>query len=200
MSNSVSEWLGGLKAGHHEAARKLWEQYSEKLASLARQRLSGLPKAASDEDDLVQSVFHSICRGAAAGRFDDLHTRDELWWLLVAITNQKAIDRHRRQLAQKRGPGRVETETGLAAHSSFNLDHLIGSAPTAEFILMLDEEFKGLLALLNDEQLQKIAVLRLEGYTVPEIATKFGIGTRAIERKLRNIRLKWATELPGAES
>jgi predicted DNA-binding protein (UPF0251 family) len=39
--------------------------------------------------------------------------------------------------------------------------------------------------------MREIAVLRIEGYTIEEIATKIGIGRRAIERKLKLIRSKW---------
>jgi DNA-directed RNA polymerase specialized sigma24 family protein len=195
MSDSVSEWFGNLKAGRADAARKLWDRYSDKLAALARRRLNGLPKAVSDEDDLAQSVFHSICRGAAAGRFGDFSTRDELWWLLVAITNQKTIDHFRRLTAQKRGLGCVETETGLAAYHPFSMDDLLSSTPTAEFMAILDEQYESLLAHLNDERLRQIAIMRVEGYTVAEIATKLAVGTRAIERKLHLIRCKWASEI-----
>jgi RNA polymerase sigma factor (sigma-70 family) len=195
-SGSVSEWIGHLKAGEADAARKLWERYADQIALLARQQLAGRPTVVSDEDDVAQSVFYSICRGATAGRFRDIKSRGELWWLLLAITRQKAINHFRRQSALKRGPGRVETETALAKNQSFNLDDLVGSAPTPELMLILEEEYAALLASLNDRQLQQIAVLRVEGYTVPEIAEKFGIGTRAIERKLHLIRSIWAGSFP----
>jgi RNA polymerase sigma factor (sigma-70 family) len=198
-SNSVSEWIGHLKAGEADAARKLWERYADQLTLLARQQLVGRPKAVSDEDDIAQSVFCSICRGAAAGRFRDVNSRSELWWLLLAITKQKSINHFRRQSALKRGPGRVETETAMAKNQPFNLDDLASSTPTPDLMLILDEEFAALLASLDDRQLRQIAVWRVEGYTVPEIAEKFGIGTRAIERKLHLIRSIWAGSFPSQD-
>jgi DNA-directed RNA polymerase specialized sigma24 family protein len=37
--------------------------------------------------------------------------------------------------------------------------------------------------------------LRIEGYTVAEIAQKLNIGRRAVERKLQLVRAKWKHEL-----
>lgn len=184
-----------MKAGDREAARKLWERYADRLIGLARQRLAGRGKAASDEEDIAQSVFFSICRGAAAGRFKDITSRDELWWLLLAVTRQKIVSRHRRETAQKRNKGRVKTETELAQQQPFTLDSLVGSLPTAESIFHLQEEYEELLARLSDQRLQQVAVLRVEGYTVAEIADKLEVGTRGIERKLQLIRSIWSSSI-----
>ncbi|HEX4416157.1 MAG TPA: ECF-type sigma factor [Lacipirellulaceae bacterium] len=200
MDDSVTEWIGRLKSGDEEAIEKLWHRYSVKLAELARTNLNGLPKSVSDEEDIAQSVFHSICRGAAAGRFVDLSSRAELWWLLLAITRQKTVNRLRHDTAQKRGNGRVETESALKdrlqGSKPFNLDNLINSDPSPDFLLMLEEEYQALLGSLRDDKLRLIAILRVEGYTVAEIAERLEISTRAVERKLHGIRIRWAHKLP----
>src|SRR5689334_16149018 len=100
--DSISEWLGRLKSGEAVAAQKLWDRYSAKLIRLAKQRLAKTPPGISNEDDLALSVFGSIFRGAAAGRFEEITTRDELWWLLLAITKQKVVNYVRRESALKR--------------------------------------------------------------------------------------------------
>ena len=71
MSNSVSEWLVGLQTGEDTAVNQLWERYANELVNLARANLANAPKVIADEEDVAQSVFRSICRGAAAGRFAD---------------------------------------------------------------------------------------------------------------------------------
>jgi RNA polymerase sigma factor (sigma-70 family) len=200
MSDSVTEWIGRLKAGHEDAIQKLWDRYSATLAELARKNLGDLPKTVTDEEDIAQSVFHSICRGAAAGRFADLNSRVELWWLLLAITRQKTVNHFRRETAKKRGIGRVETESALVDRAEgdrpFSMDDLISSVPSPDFLLMLEEQYQSLLAGLRDDTLRKIAVLRVEGYTVAEIAARLEISVRAVERKLHGIRVQWANEMP----
>ena len=49
--------------------------------------------------------------------------------------------------------------------------------------------------MLRNDQLREIAILRIEGYNVAEIAQKLAIGMRAVERKLQLIRKKWKREL-----
>src|SRR4051812_43466440 len=102
MADSISEWLGQLKAGQIEAAQKLWSRDSAKLVRMAKQRLGKSPREVADEEDIALSVFGSVFRAAAEGRFDQISTRDELWWLLLTLTNRKAVDHIRREAAQKR--------------------------------------------------------------------------------------------------
>jgi RNA polymerase sigma factor (sigma-70 family) len=198
--HSVSQWIAALKGREAEAAQRLWERYSGRLVQIARQKLRKGPRAVADEEDIAQSVFHSVCRGAAAGRFGDVKNRDDLWWLLLAITKQKVVDHIRRESAKKRGERRVKSETSLASQdNAFSLDSLVGDEPTPEHLAMLNEQNERLLGLLRDDRLRSVAMWRLEGYTVPEIAADLEMSTRSIERKLQLIRRAWAKDFSGAE-
>src|SRR5262245_60286337 len=112
-TQSVSLWLSNLKKGQEIAAQRLWERYAMQLVALARRRLQGAPKRVADEDDIAASVFQSLCRGAAAGRLQNITNRDDLWWCLLAITRRKVVDYVRRETAQKRGAGRTRVESGV---------------------------------------------------------------------------------------
>jgi hypothetical protein len=92
---SVTRWVGGIKAGDPEAARRLWERYFAELVRLARARLRDAPRAAADEEDAALSAFDSLCRGAEQGRFPHLDDRADLWRVLVTITARKAADLRR---------------------------------------------------------------------------------------------------------
>lgn len=197
--HSVSTWIIGLKAGEAEAAQRLWDRYAMRLVEIARRKLSDVPKRVADEEDVAQCVFHSLCRGAAAGRFTDVRNRDDLWWLLLAITKQKAVDHMRRETAQKRGSGQVQNETTLAAAAGngrgYSFDELIGDEPTPDCLVMMEEENQRLLTLLRDDRLRSIAVSRVQGYSVAEIAEDLAVSTRSVERKLNLIRNAWTEEL-----
>jgi RNA polymerase sigma factor (sigma-70 family) len=197
-ADSISEWLGQLKVGEVEAAQKLWTRYSAKLMRFAKQRLGTSPREAADEEDVALSVFGSVFRAAAEGRFDQISTRDELWWLLLTITNRKAIDHIRREAAQKRDRNIGQTdqrEAGVRGSCPTSLNDLISSEPTPDFVIELEEQYASLLARLRNDRLREIAVLRIDGYAVSEIAQKMNIGERAVERKLQLIRAKWKREL-----
>ncbi len=189
---SISEWFGRLKAGEADAAQRLWDRYSDELLRIAKQRLGNSPRGIADEEDVALSVFGSVCRAAAEGRFSRITTRDELWWLLLSITKRKAIDHRRRELAEKRHGWHARSEV---TSEQISFDDLVSSNPTPDFLVALEEEFNRLLNLLRDERLREVAVLRIEGYTNAEIAQRMSISVRAIERKLQLIRTKWQSEL-----
>lgn len=196
---SISHWLCTLQGGQLEAAEQLWRRYAERVAAVARRQLSNASLTSADEDDVTQSVFRNICRGAAAGRFANVRNRDELWWLLLKITKEKAIDYVRREHAQKRGGGRVRLETDLGAHRvdfpAFGLDDLLADDPTPEYMLLLQEEASRLLQVLRDDRLRQIALWRIEGLTLAEIADQLAITVRSVDRKIRLIRRRWAEQL-----
>jgi DNA-directed RNA polymerase specialized sigma24 family protein len=197
--DSITEWLGRLNHGEAEAAQKLWERYAENLLDLAQRRLSDVPRRAADEEDIAQSVFASVCRAAANGRFSELKTRSELWWLVLSLTKQKVANYVRHETAQKRGNGRVKTECelpgGIPNGKPFTLDMIVSERPSADFIVSMQEEYEHLLDTLRDDRLRDIATMRIEGYSIAEIATRLGIGVRAVERKLQLIRSKWSRQL-----
>ena len=201
--DSTGEWLGRLKTGEAAAVQSLWERYSKELILLANQRLGTAPRRLADEEDVALSVFGSICRGAAAGRFEQIKSRGELWWLLLTITKQKAVDHIRRETAEKRGGRREQQDlcnrAGKAGVGEFSVEDLICPRPTPDFVVALDEQYARLLSLLRDDRLQKIAVMRVEGFTDEEIAQRMSIGVRAVERKLQLIRAKWMRELSKSE-
>lgn len=201
---SISQWIAGLKAGELEVVDQLWNRYRFELARLANRHLTGAPKGIADEEDVAQCVFFSIYRGFAAGRFEGVCNRDDLWWLLLAITKQKSMDHVRRELAQKRGKGRVLSEGAPGTGEPFDgrvvIDQLIGKDPTPEFLVALEEQQKYLLEILGDDTLRKIASSRIDGYSTKEIAAELKVSVRSVERKLKIIRALWAEELGGTDS
>jgi DNA-directed RNA polymerase specialized sigma24 family protein len=115
LDGPITQWISQLKAGDPLAAQHLWESYFGRLMALARKKLGGNRRAAADEEDVALSAFGSFCRGAGVGRFPLLHDRDNLWPLLVRITERKAIDQLRHEGRAKRGRGKVRGESGLEA-------------------------------------------------------------------------------------
>ena len=56
------------------------------------------------------------------------------------------------------------------------------------------EQCQRLLDLLGNESLRAVAMWKMEGYTITEIAKKLGTVPRTVERKLRSIRTIWTKE------
>jgi len=196
--NSITEWIAGMKGGDEKSLQRLWERYFDRLIQLARKKIGNSPKACADEQDLVNSVFYSLYRGAEAGRFANLSNRDDLWWLLIAITKKKAADHYRRETARKRGGGQVIQASVLeerAGSGAFLFNQILGREPAPEVVVELDETFGRLLGVLKDDTLRNVALWRMEGYSLQEMADRLGVGVRTVERKLKLIRTVWEREL-----
>jgi DNA-directed RNA polymerase specialized sigma24 family protein len=190
MAGSVTHWLLELQAGNRDAVRPIWERYYSRLVSLAKARLSGIPRRAADEEDVVLVAFDSFCRGVEQGKFPDLHDRDCLWSVLVLITARKAANQATFEARQKRSHRRTDVGAELAV-----LEVIASNEPTPEFSVQAAEEYRHLLLGLGDEKLQSIAVWRMEGYTNEEIAGMLTCSVRTIERKLELIRAQWMLRL-----
>jgi DNA-directed RNA polymerase specialized sigma24 family protein len=195
---SVTRWLGRLQAGDPAAAQPLWERYFQRLVALARARLQGAPRRAADEEDVALSAFDSFCRAAGGGRFPQLADRDDLWKLLVVMTARKACHLLRDQQRLKRG-GAVPA-AGLVDPEPPDLDDVVGAAPSPEFAAQVAEQTQRLLGLLDqagDADLRGVALQKMEGYTVEEIAADLGCAPRTVARKLALIRKVWEKEGAG---
>jgi hypothetical protein len=192
---SISRWLEGLQEGQDAALRHLWERYCDRLVHLAQKKLPANRRRVADEEDIALSAFHSLCRGAREGRFPKLANRDNLWSILVFITAQKTADRIAQELAQKRGGGRVRGHSAVGnAGQGLGFDDLLGKEPGPVTLALWAEEYERLLDQLGHPLLRDIAQLRVEGFTVDEIAAKLGRARRTIARKLELIRKIWLAE------
>jgi hypothetical protein len=193
---SVTCWIEKLKEGDPRAAQKIWERYFSRLVQLAQQKLQAFPRRAADEEDVALSAFNSFCAGVAAGRFPQLHDRNDLWHILVVLAGWKVRDLKKREQAAKRGGGRLRGESvfdqGPAAAADAGIGGVAGDEPTPEFAAIVTEEYQRLIEQLGDDTLRQIALLKLEGYTNEEIAERLGCVVRTVERKLRFIRALWS--------
>jgi RNA polymerase sigma factor (sigma-70 family) len=196
QDGSITAWLDSLQAGHQEAAERLWGRFAGRLIALARARLRGGPRRATDEEDAVLSAFASFCRGAAEGRYPEVHDRSNLWNLLVAITLRKVSDQILHETRRKRGAGAVRCEADLVVDREASpLESLMAREPTPALAAELTEQFHRLLELLGSPELRAIALLKMEGYTNDEIASRLDCVRSTVQRKLNLIRSRWELEV-----
>src|SRR5437588_4031477 len=195
---SVTRWVTALKGGDSAAAQALWERYHRQLVALARQKLRAARRREADEEDVVQSAFHSFFQGVARGRFPQLNDRDNLWRLLVVITARKALDQVAHEHSLRQGGGTVAGETRIPSEGTEwddpAIEQIVGEEPTPEFAAQVAEQYQRLLDLLGDDTLRKVAVWKMEGLTNDEIAERLDCSRRTVARKLEAIRVIWGSE------
>ncbi len=178
---SITRWFVRLRDGDERAAEILWQHYFPKLIAVAKHRFGADRDPVYGADDAVASVFHLLWNGARQGRYADVGGRDELWRILVTATRRKIIDRVRRENATKRGGAKLEQP----------VKELSSPEATPEMLCLMDERLNELLGALRNDDLRRIALWRLEGYSNVEIARELDLSERTIERKLRLIREDW---------
>jgi DNA-directed RNA polymerase specialized sigma24 family protein len=189
---SVTLWVREYIArGDEEAARRLSDRYFARMVGLARARLKRLRRPGVDQDaeDVAISALENFCRAARGGRFPLLKDRNDLWAMLITITERKAIDLVRREGRGKRGGG-LEPVGGSA------IDGMPAPEPTPEDLAIVVEQFQRLLDLLGDETLRQVALWRMEGHTIDEIADRLGCARRTVANRIALIRKRWSAELP----
>ena len=183
----VTFWLDQLRNGDAQAAQKLWEGYFQRLVGLARGRLRAQPRRCADEEDVALSAFDSFFRGVEAGRFPQLDDREDLWQILLMVTERKVYDMIEHEGRQKRDWRRQQSVD--ASSATF---HLVSTEPDPAFAAQVAEECERLLTKLADPDLRKIAERKMEGYASKEIAEELGCSLVTVERRLRLIRRAWS--------
>ncbi|MGD9856280.1 MAG: ECF-type sigma factor [Planctomycetaceae bacterium] len=186
-THSVTRMIERLKADDSGAAREIWERFFERLLPLARARLRSLPDRVVDEEDILVSVFDLFFRAARDGRFARLNDRDDLWQILLMLTDRKVADVYRRNRTLKRGGTLIGREEA-------DLHELADPALSPEFLTAFNDHLLRALQRLDDEVIRAVALLKLQCYSNQEIAEQLKMGLSSVERKLRVIRLKWDQE------
>lgn len=188
---SSSSLILKLRTGDEEAAKILWDRFFAQLLTLTRGRLHSSSRAMSDEEDIVLSAMNSFCVGIRDGRFPELSSRESLWRLLLTITLRKLADKQNYDSRSKRDVGR-QISSGDPAHQDEELHAFISREPNPEVAAECAEQIGRLLESLEHEDLKKIAMMKMEGYTNIEIGAVVECSLTSIERKLRTIRSIWS--------
>lgn len=194
--DAVSIWIEDLRNTDDSAAEKLWNHFFIRLHAIAKKKLSARTVAVYDEEDAAQSAFLSLCDGIAAGRFPDLDDRQSLWKLLLVITSRKISRRHKYDGRQKRDSGRSLGDAVFASSASEDAPSsptadLVCREPTPDFVVEFSETCDTLFNQLDDSRLQQTLKLRLEGYTINEIADRMSCSRRTVQRSMELIRRRW---------
>ena len=196
---SVSALISQLKAGDEDSVRVLWDRYSAALIRSAQNSLRGQNPAKMDPEELAQSVFFALYRGAINEQFECLNDRAGFWTLVLVITRRKAIDRIRRETRQKRG-GQKDGQ-GTHPHtetSPAGIENVPSRLAAPEIEVECNDLFEHLIHLLNQEDssgtLGQVAGSRIAGQSVREIAAELDRTERTVERKLERIRSVWAAD------
>lgn len=198
-SLSISQYIGGLREGQPEAIQKIWERFYSDLIRLAYRKLRDGPNKVADWDDVVQEAMAQFFAQVQQGRFPDLNDRDDLWQVLVMLVHRRARDQQRRERADKRGGGKVFTESILECPNDpdrrGDLDDLAGVTPTPQVAEEIFANLSLALGELPTPDYRRVALLKLQGFDNKKIASQCGCSVATVGRRLANIRKLWGPEI-----
>ncbi len=195
--NSVTVWFSQLCAGDPAAAEKLWNRFFDRLVIVAGQQMASANRRVVSEEDIAVGVMAALCRCARRGQLPAISNRDDLWQQLLCWTKHDVIDHLRATAALKRGSNRVRGDSVFSSGSDPDgdvrgFDGIADQAATPEMLADMDEQLRVLLDRLPEAKLRQLAILKMEGFTNAEIATKQGVSPSTIDRKLKLIRSIWS--------
>jgi RNA polymerase sigma factor (sigma-70 family) len=180
LSATDRSLLRAIRGGSDEAAEKLYRRYAQRLRALAKAQSSHELARREDVDDIVQSVFGSFFRAASQGLYD-VPAGEDLWKLFVVIAMNKIRAKGNYHRAAKRD---IRVTSGSEALER------VGATELAS-----DDEALASLQLVVDEALEKLppltrqmALLRMQGHDIGEIARATSRSYRTVERSLKGFR------------
>lgn len=178
ITGLYQRWLGGDRTGFEQ----LITHFRSRLLALANSVRDRRFQSTAEAEDALQSAMFSLWESPNQAGLAESADRDDLWNVLGTMTVRKVLRHQERELAQKRGGGKVVTGMPMEAMAMVAEDGALGAHV---------EELLGLL----DEELRQFAMLRLSGHTNQEISRELDCSERKVERKLQLIRAVWQEEM-----
>ncbi|MEZ6143508.1 MAG: sigma-70 family RNA polymerase sigma factor [Zavarzinella sp.] len=188
-SHSITNWIRDWQQGDPKAAENLWQRFSRRVEGMAKSKLQQVPGRFGDQADLAQEVFAAVFTGIQQDRFQQLHSRDDLWQILAMVTARRAANLWRKANAAN--------ELGESACSTTDEQVRVLECVAEQS----DEQLSESLGFASMELLEKlepklrhVALMRWRGYSNQEIADELGRSVKSVERYLAMIRMQWTED------
>jgi RNA polymerase sigma factor (sigma-70 family) len=172
----VADLVARLRAGDDAAVEQLLAAYAGRLRALAAGRIANHPQARSELSDVVQDMWISALRAIREGAAPA--DPDGLWRLLAAITARKCVNRITHWSRLKRA-GTVPLGDADVSGGGDPAE-----AAEADELVRLVERFVAAL----DPAVGRVALLRLEGRAIEDIAALTQTSESTVLRRLRDVR------------
>ena len=177
------------RADHEDDVRRvaqaLWEHHLQRLVRQARQRLDPARRRIAHAQDAAMEAFIILCGRLVSAEADEGRvgpgTRPHLWQVLARLAALTA-------LTGGTHPGEpTALLRPLPTSRDADFAPLVGREAPVEFTGAV----AALFARLRDTPLRTLALRRICGLAVQEIATEVGISVGTVERKLAVIAAQW---------
>lgn len=179
--------LRHVEKGNEDAAAEVYVRFAHRLRALVKSQCSDQLAQRVEPDDIVQSVFRRFFRRASEGGYQ-VPPGEELWGIFLVI----ALNKIRTEENFHRAGKRDLRMTASNQQAELVLQQFADN--TQETALLLQLTVKEAIEQLPALQ-QQLVELRIQGYSVNELAEQTGRSRRTVERNLQTAREKLQTLL-----
>jgi RNA polymerase sigma factor (sigma-70 family) len=181
--NEFRRLMERVRAGCPDAAREMYDRYSEHIRRVVRRRLHQRLRTQYDSIDFTHDVWASFFRTPREEfQFDDPKL---LVKYLAQVAYNKVADEHRRRFRQKNDIRRERRLDGGGRHECQTMDPP-GRGPTPSQAAIANERWERLLDGQPDAYRVVLEMLRL-GHNHTEIAARTGLHPKMIQRLLHKM-------------
>jgi RNA polymerase sigma-70 factor (ECF subfamily) len=188
----MTSWLARFLSRTPGFEQEVVERFTQRLLRLARAKLPQRVRQRVDPEDIVQSVYRSFFKRLKQGQFAFEESHD-VWRLLAAMTYNKVCNARKFHERQRRDVRR-EQPLGESQLPGEVADAAALEKPQAEDVQILYDSLQRLLQALPDNY-RTIAVLRLEGNSIEQIAQQVKRSRRTVLRVLAHLQEVAARQL-----
>jgi RNA polymerase sigma factor (sigma-70 family) len=185
-NDSFINLMGGLNQGDQDAARQVYERYSQRLVALASQRLDKRLGAKVDPESVMQSVMQSFFDGQAKDEYV-IDSWAALYGLLSKVTVRTALNRNRLHRQRKRNDRLDAQGNERPAPVAFEDFQAACREPGPAQLAELRDLIESGLGKLNPTD-RKIIESFLDTGSSEETALLFGVSTRTVQRVVKMFR------------
>lgn len=174
--------LNQVQNGCDDAARQLFELYSEHIYRSIRRRLSRELRSKFDSDDFAQAVWASFFTNReAVVRF---RYPEELIAFLARVASNKVVDECRRRFATAKH--NVTRERSLEQSAAVTRQSLLADTPRPSQIVTAREQWEQ-LTRGQPSRYVRMLELRTSGATYDEIAAELHVDESTVRRVIRRL-------------
>lgn len=183
MSTKAKDLVDRWREGDQDAATELYERYFEQLINIISGNLMERYQSHFDSEDVLMSAFRTVLVRVTNGefRFED---DDDVWKLLVTVSLNKLRKKVRHHQTGKRN---IDLETRGSSDFDGTLAGQLTLSPGVFEAVEFADLVKTAMSILSDRE-RSILLLRLEGFSQQEIASKLEITDRTVRRCWEKIR------------
>jgi RNA polymerase sigma factor (sigma-70 family) len=179
-----------LRSGDEAAVGEFCRRYGPLLERLAERRLAGGLRRRVGPDDVAQSVCRTFVRRAARGEFE-IADGGALWSLLCAIALTKIREQARFHLRHKRSLRDERHFDSVDGSGDRRLPESADVGPAPDDAAEAADVFDRLVAAFDEEERQ-IIELRLQDFTLEEIAARMECSERTVRRFMKRVQERLA--------